>query len=131
MGLLDGVLGGMLGGRGGGAQKVLGVVLGMVGGGGLAGLLSAFQNNGMGQQADSWVSTGQNQPVSADQVTQALGHDQLQQIADQAGISKEETSAHVAVVLPHVVDHLTPDGAVPTSDELHGAVSSIQTELAQ
>ena len=92
MGLLDSVMG-ALGGAGGngGNNAMLDVVMQMLsnkgGNGGLAGLVQAFQQNGLGEQMNSWISTGQNLPVSPDQIKAALGSGQLGQIAGQLGMN--------------------------------------------
>lgn len=119
MGLLDGiagqVLGSMLGGgaQGGqGAGQLIQLVLNMIQNqpGGLGGLLQQFQRAGLGQQADSWVSTGDNLPISGDQIGSALGPDVLSGIASQLGLSQGQASGALAGVLPQLIDQLTPNG---------------------
>lgn len=115
---LGGLLGGLLGGQnaqGGAPAQGAGPTDSMVGNmGGLGGLTQMLQNAGLGNAVQSWIGTGANESVSPDQIGQALdqgGH--LQQLADAAGISKEEASQHLAELLPQVVDKLTPNGDVP------------------
>jgi len=94
MGLLDGLLGGLMGGMpgsGAGTQQqqnpLMLIALQLLQqNGGLQGMLSKFQQAGYGSQADSWVSTGQNMPISADALQQVLGQGQLGQIAQQLGM---------------------------------------------
>ena len=86
--------------------------------GGLAGLMQNFQQNGLGNLLQSWISTGHNLPISAEQIQQVLGHQQVAQIADQAGVSHEEASNVLASLLPQLVDKLTPNGQVPQSGDL-------------
>lgn len=93
--------------------------------GGLGGLIQTFQQKGLGELVNSWVSTGQNLPVSADQIQQALGNDKLQEIAQQSGISAESVSSHLSSLLPALVDKLTPDGQVPQQGNLLDMCSSI------
>ena len=81
--------------------------------GGLGGLMAAFQKNGMGDVMQSWVGTGQNLPISPDQLQQVLGSDMVDSIAKQLGISQGETSSGLASLLPQLVDQLTPQGQVP------------------
>lgn len=116
MGLLDQILGGVgsalnqqTGGQGGG---LLGVVMQLINSqpGGLQGLLAKLSEGGMGQQVQSWVSTGQNMPISADQLSQVLGGGQLQQLAQQFGLSQDALSGGLSQLLPDVVDKLTPNG---------------------
>jgi uncharacterized protein YidB (DUF937 family) len=114
-------------GAGGGIADVLGQVLGggTRGGGaagGLGGLLEQLQRTGFGQQADSWVGRGANEPISPDAMTQIFGHDGLEQISRQAGISQDEASRGLSELLPEVVDRMTPDGEVPDADALADSV---------
>lgn len=81
--------------------------------GGVAGLLEAFQQQGLGGVVSSWVGTGANQPVSPQQVQSALGDQQVQDIASKLGVSPQDASSHIAQWLPAVIDHLTPNGQVP------------------
>ena len=81
--------------------------------GGLSALVQQFHQNGMSEIVSSWVGSGQNMPVSADQITQVLGNSSLlQQFAAKAGISPQDASAKLAQYLPMIVDHLTPQGKV-------------------
>lgn len=81
--------------------------------GGLAGLVQQFQQAGLGQQMSSWISTGQNLPISADQLSKVFGASQLQQMAQSAGMDSAQFSGQLAELLPQMVDKLTPDGAMP------------------
>jgi uncharacterized protein YidB (DUF937 family) len=83
--------------------------------GGLAGLVSAFQEKGLGGVAASWVSTGSNLPISASQITSVLGSGQLSDIASKLGVSQGDASGQLARLLPQVVDKLTPRGEVDES----------------
>jgi uncharacterized protein YidB (DUF937 family) len=117
MGLLDGVLGAVLGGgQAGAAQSPLTAVLGALlqQHGGLGGLVGALTQGGLGQQVQSWISTGQNMPVSGPQISQALGHANVAQIAQQLGLEHGQAGNILAQVLPQLIDHLTPNGALPT-----------------
>jgi len=66
----------------------------------------------------SWISTGENQPVSGDQIKHALGSDLIQQIAQKLGSSKSEVSGNLATLLPDIIDKLTPTGKLPEGDQL-------------
>jgi uncharacterized protein YidB (DUF937 family) len=143
MGLLDGILSAALGGSNTGAAATGGVnadSLMRIAGqllqshGGVGGLVEAFTKGGLGQAASSWVSTGANQAVSAGQVTQVLGSGQIGQIAQQLGLDHGQTSGVLAQLLPHLVDHLTPTGAVPAAaatqgDLLSSALSMLKSKL--
>ena len=119
MGLLDSLLGAAMGG--GGAQSgqaaMINAVIGMLGndaaGGGLGGLLAKFKQGGLGHVADSWVSSGQNMPVSADQLGSVLGNDTIANIAKQVGLSHGDAAGQLSQMLPQIIDKLTPHGQVP------------------
>ena len=102
-----GVLGGVLGGAG----------VGSVLSGGLRDLIERFRQNGQGQAADSWVKTGPNQPLAADQLEQAIGPDVLNTLSQNTGLSREELLARLTRELPTAVDKFTPDGRLPTEEE--------------
>jgi uncharacterized protein YidB (DUF937 family) len=81
--------------------------------GGLQGLVQSFHDKGMGGLVSSWISAGPNPPISADQVHQVLGSDQVKALAAKAGISPDIAGAAIAQILPGLVDKLTPSGSVP------------------
>jgi uncharacterized protein YidB (DUF937 family) len=125
MGLMDELqnmgLGNVLGNSGAqGSNSLLPVVLQMIQNhpGGLSALVQGFQNKGLGDIVNSWVSTGHNLPISADQVTQALGHDQVNQMAANAGVTPAAASSSLAALLPVLIDKLTPNGQVPHQSSL-------------
>ena len=89
--------------------------------GGISGLISAFEQQGLGGVVQSWVGNGQNLPVSAEQIQAVLGNEQIQAIAGKLGFSPEEVSSHLSQLLPQVVDKMTPEGTVPEG----GAVSEL------
>ena len=80
--------------------------------GGLAGLVQAFQKNGLGEIVTSWVSTGKNLPVTPQQIQQGLGGDLLSQLASKAGLSADAAGTQLAGLLPDLVDKLTPTGKI-------------------
>lgn len=82
---------------------------------GLKSLVDRFQASGFGEQVQSWVGTGHNLPISADQVRQAFDKDQLEMLALKTKLSVEEVTSHLAAALPQLVDRLTPDGKLPTA----------------
>lgn len=117
MGLLDSVIGALGQGQGQGQGDLLSAVVGMLGNdsplGGLAGLAAKFQQGGLGDVLQSWVSTGQNQPVSGDQLSQVLGGDTIAALARQLGLSPGDAAGQLSSLLPQVVDQLTPQGRMP------------------
>jgi uncharacterized protein YidB (DUF937 family) len=113
MGLLDAVTGALGGAGGGGGQADL---MGVVGkllqdSGGLQGLVQKFQQGGLGDVVQSWVSTGQNLPISADQLGQVLGPDVMSKLGGGAGGG--DLMGQLSQMLPQVVDKLTPNGQLP------------------
>ena len=121
MGLLDQVVGALAGGQSGGNNALLETVLRMVNdpqNGGLQGLIQTFQQGGLGEIVNSWVSQGQNLPISAEQIQSVLGGSSLSSIASQLGVSQEQASGSLASMLPQLIDSLTPNGNVPQSGDL-------------
>ncbi|MBS0182773.1 MAG: DUF937 domain-containing protein [Nitrospira sp.] len=118
MGLMDQLgqaVGGMMGSQGG-QNPLLQALTSLLGKdsaiGGLDGLVQAFQKNGLGDIVNSWVSTGQNLPVTPSQIEQGLGGDLLSQVAGKAGLSSSAVSSQLAGLLPDLVDKLTPNGKI-------------------
>ena len=93
--------------------------------GGLGGLEQKFQGGGLGHIFSSWVGTGQNQAISPEQITQALGHDQVTHLAQQAGVSHGEAASGLAQLLPSIIDKLTPHGTAPTGSALQSGLSGL------
>ena len=111
---LDALVGSLSGGGQSGEADLLGAVMSLVQqNGGLTGVLDMLQSNGLGQQADSWVGTGQNASVSAEQVTQVFGSTGLGNLASQLGTSPGQAGSILSQVLPELVNQLTPNGQVP------------------
>jgi uncharacterized protein YidB (DUF937 family) len=107
-GLLKGGLGGLLaGGAAGGALS-----------GGLNDLLKQLQQAGQGDVTKSWVDTGPNKSISSNDLGKALGGDQLKALMAHSGLSRDDLLAGLSQYLPQAVDHLTPNGRVPTEQEL-------------
>ena len=137
MGLLDSVLGNLLGGAGGGASSPMGSVLSSIlggqqagtassglggalgGAGGLGGLMSQFQNAGLGHIAESWVGNGANHPVTPDQLQNVFGEGRVNDMANQAGMAPGDFLSQLSQHLPAAVNNMTPNGQV--SDQ--GSVS--------
>jgi uncharacterized protein YidB (DUF937 family) len=140
---LGDILGQVLGGGaqsrgGGGLGDILGQVLGggaqpRGGGGGgmggLGGLLEQMGRSGYGDQARSWVGTGQNMPIPADALEQIFGRGGITEIARQAGVSEADASRGLSELLPEVVDRVTPGGEVPDLDSLASSVNDLSRRL--
>jgi uncharacterized protein YidB (DUF937 family) len=86
--------------------------------GGVEGLKQKFESAGIGDVAKSWIGTGENKSVSPDQVTQALGEERVQQVANDAGVSTEQAADGLSKVLPSAVDTVTPGGQIPSSADV-------------
>ncbi len=142
MGLLDSVLGAVTGGQqaqagSGGGMGGLGSIGGLInmvtsnpqllqavtgmlsndgaqgGLGGLGGLVAKFQQAGLGDVVGSWIGTGQNQPVSGDQLTSVLGADTMAGLAEKLGLSQGDAAGQLSNILPGLIDKLTPTGQAP------------------
>lgn len=145
MGLLDSVLGsalgavtGQQGGGGAGALvQVLGGLLANQGGGaagaagGLGGLIGQLTQGGLGEAVQSWIGTGQNLPVSADQIIAALGHGRVTEMAQQAGVPTGDMASQLSQLLPQVIDQLSPNGQLPADDhpDLGGLLGGVLGSL--
>jgi len=106
--LLKNGLGGLL--AGGAAGSVLS--------GGLNDLLKQFQQSGQGDVAKTWVGNGPNKAISSDDLAKALGGDQINTLIAHTGLSRQDLLAGLSQYLPEAVNQLTPDGRLPTEQEL-------------
>jgi uncharacterized protein YidB (DUF937 family) len=135
MGILDGMAKGLLGkvlGGGSSQNPLMDIVLGLITNpqtGGLQGLIQTFKEKGLGDAVSSWISTGQNQPVSGEQIQHALGGNFIQQIAEGLGSSKSEVSGSLSNLLPEIIDKLTPSGTLPEGDALNQGLSKLKKDL--
>lgn len=134
---LGDLLGGALGGgrssaaagtgQAGGLVGMLGPLLAsLLASGGLQSILGGMRAQGLSAQADSWVGTGENLPIDADQVRGAVGADRIGQIAEQLGIDGDQAAGLLAKVLPGLVNSVTPDGEEPESGELEGLAGMLK-----
>ena len=123
----SGMSGGTGGGLGGGLGNVLkgplggllaGGAAGSVLSGGLGDVLKQFQQSGNSETANSWVGKGDNKPIAPGDLAKALGADQIDALSSQSGLSPDELLNGLSRYLPQVIDHLTPDGRLPTDSEV-------------
>ena len=98
--------------------------------GGLMGLVQAFHDQGLGAVVASWIGTGPNQPITADQISKVLGPERIQLIATKLGVAPETVSTRLATVLPGLINHLTPNGSVPSGSALQQAVDALKPKPA-
>lgn len=136
MGLLDqigGALGGALGqgqaGKAAGGGLVAALLPQLISmlsqPGAMGNLTNAFQNAGLGNVLQSWLGTGENLPISGDQVKQVLGSGTLANLAKSAGVGESEASGAIASLLPQVMDKLSPSGNLPAQGDLGSALSGL------
>ncbi|PBB96382.1 YidB family protein [Mesorhizobium sp. WSM3862] len=92
--------------------------------GGLGGLLDRLRDAGHGNVADSWVGTGQNRPINANDLGSALGPAVIREIAQRTGMNEQELLRQLSTALPGVVDKLTPNGQVPPQHQVTSAFNS-------
>jgi uncharacterized protein YidB (DUF937 family) len=147
MGLLDQVLGGVLGQMNADSAPRGTNAAGMAGGGallamamqfissypgGLPALLAKLSGSGYGQQADSWVGKGENQPISPDVLSQIFGQSQIGGVGRQFGVDESTAAGGLAALLPELVNQLTPQGHVEpqvqqaTGDELGALLDGLR-----
>ena len=145
---LGGILGGMLG-RGGaatGGRRGLGgnqgLLLAMLlpyamqwvqRNGGVGAVLERFRQKGFGAQADSWVSTGANHPLKAEEADEVVGGEELSRLAHQLGVPEREVALGFAEIVPTLVDQLSPEGQIPpeADDALDAGRMELEKELSQ
>ena len=151
---VDKILGGLLGGSGGGdlgsilgqlgggrstqgggglnptlLMTLLPLVLGLLKGGGLEKILGGMRAKGLGAQADSWVGTGENQPVTGGQMREVAG-DEVARVAQQAGVSEDEAAEGMAQLLPGLVDSASPEGELAPQENVDSAFDQLQRSAA-
>ena len=137
MGLLDALakefLPKLAGGSGGGKNPLVDIVMSLLTNpktGGLQGLVESFKGRGMENIINSWIGTGQNKPISPEQMLQALGKDRLQGISEKMGMSPDEISGGLASLLPEIIDKLTPQGKLPDSGLLEQELQEMKKKIA-
>lgn len=92
---------------------VLNEVLGQGGQGGLNAIVAKLEQAGLGAQVKSWIGNGQNLPITAEQLREALGSDVVKQLAARFNVPIDQLSQVLAQQLPQAVDHASPDGKLP------------------
>jgi len=98
-------------------------------GGGLQGVIQTFKEKGLGDIVSSWVGTGQNLPISGDQLKTGLGADLIGQLASKVGVSPDVATSKLAEILPGLIDKLTPEGKVPESGLLQEGLNFLRSNF--
>jgi len=136
MGLLDSIAGQVTGALGGqntaGGADWMGVISNLINNpqtGGLQGLIQSFQDKGLGGVVASWVGTGENLPISAEQLTSVLGSSHLQEMAQKVGLPVDGLTEKLSGLMPQVVDQLTPNGKMPEEGGLQAQGMSMLAGL--
>lgn len=136
MGLLDELAGKaheMFGGAEGKSSELMSGVMDMLSSsqsGGLSGLVQTFKDKGLGDVVSSWVGTGENLPINADQISNALSSETIQNLAAKVGVSSTEVSSLLAQHLPGLIDKLTPDGVITEGGLLEKGLQFIKGKLS-
>ena len=133
MGLLDIVQGMLAGNQTAGSGSLISTVMQVLNNqpGGLDGVVQAFRQGGMAETVNSWIGTGANAPVSADQVQDVLGSGVFKDLAAKLGVSPETAGSQLSELLPGIVDHLTPSGEVPQGGLAAAGLSLVQGLLSR
>jgi uncharacterized protein YidB (DUF937 family) len=141
MGLLDDLAGQVLGGAMGGGNtggaapstaSIASEVLGMLhSNGGVGGLAQVFEQKGLGNLMNQWVSNGPNPQMSADQAHSVFGPSQIGQMAQRLGITPQMAAGAVAALLPTIIDHLTPNGTIPPQQQAGAPQAGLGSLLEQ
>ena len=98
--------------------------------GGIEGIIKRFQESGLEEILKSWISTDEkNQPISANQVVEVVGQENMSQAAEKVGVSELDTSNVLAEYLPKMVDMLTPNGQLPDLNNLN--VNDLMAQAAK
>jgi uncharacterized protein YidB (DUF937 family) len=112
-----------------GQGQLIQALIGMLGGGGLGALLGKFQSAGMGNKAQSWVSGQPNESLSGQEVRQALGNQEVDQMAQQSGMSSDDAADSLAGIIPETVNELTPDGQIPDQSAMQQRLSGLAGKI--
>jgi uncharacterized protein YidB (DUF937 family) len=91
----------------------------------LDGLMQKLRESGMEEHVSSWVAKGQNLPVVGEQIKKALGNEKVAEIARKLGVTNEQAADDLAHAVPDVVDKVTPDGEVPTQEQVEERLDRI------
>lgn len=127
---INDILGGLLGGSGEGSNvditKMVQPVIDMIQqNGGLQGMLTQLQNSPIAEQVGSWIGSGQNQAATPDQVAEAVGEANVEDLAAKTGLSVDQVKTNLSEMLPNLVSKLTPSGQLPNTEQITDALKQI------
>jgi uncharacterized protein YidB (DUF937 family) len=113
--------------KGGGTSNLMKAAQEMMGSGqlSLSKMVENFKSAGLGDKVESWIGTGENKPVTAEEIKRGADPANLQAMADKAGVSVDEAAEELSKTLPDAVNKMTPDGVLPSDDEVKSAVSKL------
>ena len=110
-------------------NSLLGHIFNLISDGELPGLLRKLNVNGLEQQVSSWIGEAKTLPVSAEQITDALGEDTIQKIAQESGVEQEYAATYLAQQLPQIVHQLTPYGLIPQDGMLQRSIDLLRDKM--
>ena len=134
MGLFDSILGAMAGGGSGtsGGSAMMNLINGLLAqNGGIQGLANQFSQHGHEDTFASWVSTGQNMPISGDQIQRVLGSEQVAGLAAKLGLDPTQVSHFLAEYLPMIINGMTPNGTVGSAANQQQSLAAMLPSLMQ
>lgn len=132
MGLFDSLAKNALGSMLGGSAKMdpAAMLAGLLNeAGGLSGMMAQFEKAGMGATFSSWVGTGANEPITAEQIQAAVGLDHLQSLSGKVGMQMQTVLPLMAQFLPQVIDKLTPHGHIHENNPTGAQIQSVLTSV--
>lgn len=97
--------------------------------GGLQGVIDKFHAAGLGEQVTSWIGSGSNLPINAEQLQAALGSGPIAALAEKLGINPADAASHLSTILPGLIDHATPGGQVASNDVLSEGLGMLKSKL--
>lgn len=127
MGILNRLTGLLGGGKKGGMAQVVQALIEQFGG--VDALVAKLQSSGLSGQLESWIGPGENSPVGASKIEEALGSDAIAGVAQKLGVDRKEAAAKISMALPKVIDRLTPAGRIPEGGINSDAVANLLGRL--
>ncbi len=108
-------------------QALIPIVVTLLANGGLEKILDKMRSQGLSSQADSWIGSGGNQPITGDQAKELIGSDKVAAVAQDTGLPEDKAADLIAEALPGVIDKVSPEGEQPLADEVGAALDSLKS----